>query len=504
VASLLTDGTYVTQSKVRLTVSRHDHGRYIRCEAANEMPSRPEDGTPSNGDVKEQSAAIVALPPQVAQLSLRVEFAPVVAGWPSDGKLKARQGSDVNISCPFTANPSQLVSITWLKESTVIEDHASSNINSTSSSISASNNMYEYSDSGDRSSSSSKYWTWEGAAWLLIRNLSASDKGDYACVVENRIGFGRPDRPLTLEILSPPLVRLTMDPPSPIRETDRVNVTLTCVLVDGNPARLTRVSWFMDGLLLTELPQCDNREQEEEEMCGVDPSKLILEDGKREFHGNFSCIGENSVGRSPQSAVVELQVMYPPGPATLRASPARVYKGERLRLTCEAGPGRPASHVYSWTLGGQLLAEGETSPTLEIYPVSLNTSRANISCRAVNAVGPGGVDHLAVAVQARPWFLRNLAPYTGSLGVRSGGERSIRFACQVECAPRCHIAWLRNEVPVNMHLLPANNNMSAADQLRTTAITVEEEDVAEDPLTNTFPSVLSVLTFHRGDEAKKI
>ena len=51
VASLLTDGTYVTQSKVRLTVSRHDHGRYIRCEATNEMPLSAED--PVSGDVKE-------------------------------------------------------------------------------------------------------------------------------------------------------------------------------------------------------------------------------------------------------------------------------------------------------------------------------------------------------------------------------------------------------------------------------------------------------------------
>jgi len=52
VASLLTDGTYVTQSKVRLTVSRHDHSRYVRCEAANEVPGPGSSAGDGSADLK--------------------------------------------------------------------------------------------------------------------------------------------------------------------------------------------------------------------------------------------------------------------------------------------------------------------------------------------------------------------------------------------------------------------------------------------------------------------
>ena len=308
VASLLADGTYVTQSKVRLTVSRHDHGRFVRCEAANEVAAANDKNDFTAADSSLSPVQPLPLPPQVAQLSLRVEFAPLVGGWPTGGHLAVKQATDVNISCPYTANPAQPVSVTWLKDSILID------LPGHSSEPNISN-----------SSNSNKYWTWDGAAWLLVRNLTDADGGDYACVVENRVGFGRPEQPLRLEILSPPKVQLTMEPASPIRETDRANVTLTCQLVAGNPGRLNRVLWFMDGLLLTELPQCNRRERrqlrqlakdgqlrhlekEDEQLCDVDPSKLILEDGKREFHGNFSCIGENAVGRSPLSAPVELEV----------------------------------------------------------------------------------------------------------------------------------------------------------------------------------------------------
>ena len=58
---------------------------------------------------------------------------------------------------------------------------------------------------------------------------------------------------------------------------DKFNVTLFCDIEQGNPRILTRVRWFMDHILLNELPQCDLEGKSEDNLCDVDPSKLILE-----------------------------------------------------------------------------------------------------------------------------------------------------------------------------------------------------------------------------------
>ena len=91
-------------------------------------------------------------------------------------------------------------------------------------------------------------------------------------------------------------------------ETDwccQTNVTLYCDVVSGNPRQLLQVKWFMDGLLLNELPQCGGRA---EDLCDVDPSKLLLESVNRHFSGNFSCSGASRAGGSEMSAKTALTV----------------------------------------------------------------------------------------------------------------------------------------------------------------------------------------------------
>lgn len=56
-----------------------------------------------------------------------------------------------------------------------------------------------------------------------------------------------------------PKVAIRFDPPSPIIENQKVNVTLHCDIVDANPAKLVKVKWLMDGNLLTELPECNGK-----------------------------------------------------------------------------------------------------------------------------------------------------------------------------------------------------------------------------------------------------
>lgn len=54
-----------------------------------------------------------------------------------------------------------------------------------------------------------------------------------------------------------PSVRIRFEPPSPIIENDHVNVTLHCDVTEGNPRKLLKVQWMIDGMVLTELPECN-------------------------------------------------------------------------------------------------------------------------------------------------------------------------------------------------------------------------------------------------------
>jgi hypothetical protein len=104
-----------------------------------------------------------------------------------------------------------------------------------------------------------------------------------------------------------PIVQLTMEPPTPVSELDRLNITLMCKVESGNPDILQAVRWYLDGELLKELPDCGGNATDYM-FCDIDPSKLLLEDVGRSFHGNYSCEGMNEAGWGPLSPDEELIV----------------------------------------------------------------------------------------------------------------------------------------------------------------------------------------------------
>ena len=119
-----------------------------------------------------------------------------------------------------------------------------------------------------------------------------------------------------------PEVVLHMSPSSPISELDRRNVTLFCDVISGNPEILNSVKWFMDGVLLKQLPMCHNEleydiivgnghhspDDDEDDLCDIDPSKLLLEHVTKLFHGNFSCAATNDAGWSERSHEAQLEI----------------------------------------------------------------------------------------------------------------------------------------------------------------------------------------------------
>jgi hypothetical protein len=98
-----------------------------------------------------------------------------------------------------------------------------------------------------------------------------------------------------------------MDPPSPVSELDRRNVTLFCDVEDGNPRYLDSVKWYFGGDLLKQLPLCTEAGVANG-LCDIEPSRLMLEHVSQQFHGNFSCQGSNGAGWSKVSRQEELEI----------------------------------------------------------------------------------------------------------------------------------------------------------------------------------------------------
>lgn len=227
-----------------------------------------------------------------------------------------------------------------------------------------------------------------------------------------------------------------MEPEGKIKESDAVNVTLTCQIESGNPAILSRVTWFLDGGILKELPECN--ENGDDALCGVDPDVLLLENVGRHFLGNYSCEGQNSAGWGNRSADKELVVYFEPGKATLLHYPLVTSKKKAVTLFCSVEDGgNPNATKYKWFRSGSLLQYDTAMITFENLGLE---SRTNFSCYAENEGGKGQMATIALDVLAPPAFIQNLQPRTAALFA----AKNISLSCRVECAPLCSITWNKN------------------------------------------------------------
>ncbi|XP_076242835.1 neuromusculin isoform X2 [Calliopsis andreniformis] len=429
------DGTSKTVSYLSFTATEYDNGRTLKCYAENSV-TRSEN-----------------LEPMKESVTIEVLYPPIVRMKPMN--ITVNETEDILIFCDYNANPATLTKVTWLRDDEELvlnEDHYEGGITEQTA--------------------------------LTVKNASSSDMGTYKCILDNNVGSSASEDVVEVSVLYKPVVEVIMDPETPVNEADRLNVSLTCEVVSGNPASLTAVRWYLDGDLLKELPDCTRNStatttttEESLIFCDIDPSKLLLEAVGRSFHGNYSCEGRNDAGWGPLSPSAPVIVHYKPGPASISYEPQQVIKKQQLTITCFVlDPGRPNVAGFKWLRGLHRLPD-ENDATLTIESVNLETE-ANFTCLAYNEAGDGDPATTFIDVSAAPGFIKKLLPYHGFVY----NSPNVSIMCWVECAPICNISWLKDGVPM--------------DFTKTNRYYLSNVYYPPDPRTNDFESIQSTLVWN--------
>ncbi|XP_043595058.1 hemicentin-1 isoform X1 [Bombus pyrosoma] len=429
------DGTLQTTSSLAFTASVYDNGRTFKCYAENSV-TRSED-----------------MKPMIESITIEVLYPPIVTIKPEN--ITVNETEDFIVFCDYEANPATLLKTAWYrddKELVLTDDHYEGGITEQTA--------------------------------LTVKNATPSDMGSYKCVLENNIGSSTSEDIVQVSVLYKPVVKVIMEPETPVNEADRQNVSLTCEVVTGNPASLTAVRWYLDGDLLKELPDCTRNSsatttttEESLIFCDIDPSKLLLEAVGRSFHGNYSCEGRNDAGWGPLSPSAPVMVHYKPGPASISYEPQQVIKKRPLTITCFVlDPGRPKVVGFKWLRGLHRLPD-ENNATLTIESVNLETE-ANFTCLAYNEAGDGDPATTFIDVSAEPTFIKKLLPYHGYVY----NSPNVSIMCWVECAPMCNISWLKDGMPM--------------DFSKTNRYYLSNVYHPPDPRTNDFESIQSTLVWN--------
>nr|XP_034174880.1 uncharacterized protein LOC117601811 isoform X7 [Osmia lignaria] len=351
------DGTSETISHLAFTASEYDNGRTFKCYAENSV-TRSE-----------------VLKPMKESMTIEVLYPPIVSIQPEN--ITVNETEDFIIFCDYEANPASLTEVIWFrddKELVVTDDHYEGGITEQTA--------------------------------LTVKNATLSDMGSYRCILHNNVGPSVSEDVVEVNVLYKPVVEVVMDPETPVNEADRLNVSLTCEVVSGNPASLTAVRWYLDGDLLKELPDCTRNNtatttttEESLIFCDIDPSKLLLEAVGRSFHGNYSCEGRNDAGWGPLSASAPVIVYFPPENMTISKSKINVTVDTIPEtVTCNAKAHPEAT--FRW------FREGSTDTIIEGRVLDLKIkvprrSNGTYYCEAANRHGSRNIS-MIMNVQFKP------------------------------------------------------------------------------------------------------
>ncbi|XP_063236201.1 protein amalgam-like [Bacillus rossius redtenbacheri] len=214
----------------------------------------------SDGDNRDQIHTVEILVPP----SIRMN--------PANGQLKARKGGTVTLECKASGNP--VPTIFWSRKDNLLP-------------------------SGDQSV--------EGFS-ITLEKVDRHQAGVYQCTANNGVG-----EPVTvdmqLDILYPPEIEVER---SWVHSGEGYEAQLVCI-VHGEPA--PEVTWYQDSLPL---------DPSERRTTGSRGNKhtLTIRDVQASDFGNYSCVGENTLGRAKNY----MELSGRPSPAEFLSAPFSRFK----------------------------------------------------------------------------------------------------------------------------------------------------------------------------------
>ncbi|KAK3087485.1 hypothetical protein FSP39_006555 [Pinctada imbricata] len=289
------------------------------------------------------------------------------------------------------------------------------------------------------------YWTKDGSPVVLkgrlsqesttsgtlyIQALEPGDEGRYTCVAQNQFGMEESSAFLTVTGIVKPLIAYT-NPFVNVKEGG--NVTLSCVILQGNPT--PSVQWQRRNKVLP-----SNRHF-------VKKSKglVTIMDIKERHEGEYTCIANNVAGNS--TYIVNINVQVPPRHDITddidRQTNFTVVEGEGVILPCSvSGDPRP---TITWYKDNSPISPTDyhyfirEDGSLEIFSSSAE-DEGKYRCEATNIVGT--IDkEIDLNIQVKPVIAgEEVEEYTVI------ENDTVILTCEVSGRPEPEVSWRKNFV----------------------------------------------------------
>ncbi|XP_055546342.1 hemicentin-1-like [Wyeomyia smithii] len=265
-------------------------------------------------------------------------------------------------------------------------------------------------------------------------NATSNSAGMYLCLAQNAVGYD--EQKSAVEVLAPPFVQL-----------NRLKSGLSFHILEGLPLFLfcpisghpkPTISWFRNSKPIKSSGQT-----------------LFLSSTSRKDHGNYTCLGENSVGK--QELAFSVSILVPPtmiNSIVFRDNEAiadqpeqeeiSILKGDNVTLDC-ASLGNPAPEIY-WTKVVYLDEKlNERLPSkdsvLELYSIETTST---YSCYVNNTAG-STQKLFHIVVQSPPQFKQ--IEYVVKPMVLL--HHSLDLNCEMAGVPEVEVFWIKDGTAVN-------------------------------------------------------
>ncbi|KAK6480953.1 hemicentin-1-like [Huso huso] len=266
---------------------------------------------------------------------------------------------------------------------------------------------------------------------LLIESVWLDDEGLYVCEAQNQFGLIRTEVRITVTGLEPPLLAEV----APVISTlIGRSLTLSCVLLDGNPP--PKRHWTHNGQPVSVSSRVSLQSD----------GSLYIDKVSQEDAGIFVCMAVNLAG----SANVSITVSIPAAP-TISSGPSHYITNEGVAVTLSCDSTGEPKPTTVWSKGREAIRwhssryRADASGSLMIPSPGAEDSGVYV-CTATNPAGYASREmQLSVNTKPRIGGGRNL---TEPIRISAAVGSEVTLPCEVQGSPTPLVTWSRDGYPV--------------------------------------------------------